>query len=433
MDTIGRTMRSSLLRALKALLLVALTLGPSMAHDAMAAQTTESRLDLAAVALRPVDLEQQGLEGYGTGNGLLTNDPQAAGDFLAHYRGDPGDAGTSALGGANPGRIYVLNLVRPGVEGDSSSGTRSRVVTYLLEFDDEPAAQTAFAILAAGWQAGEMQEEPTTSTVGQERILVSGFGQEEWGERGRYQRRDLMFRSDQLIAGVSVESYSGPPSASPVVEALAAAQLVRIQEALATGGPGMSNQVLRLQTPGANSIWDRYNVLSGQPNRLYDQTAEEATSDRALFKQWRIVDEYQSEQQIVGEANSSVRPLVFYGMRLILFADVDAASAFLATTADRLRAQSNRQNLQVVEDVPEIADQVAGFTSQITREDGVQFQNYRLYVRSGDMVVMIALTTTEELDQGSVNELAGQQIACLQGNDCTDPIPVPATLGGATG
>jgi hypothetical protein len=276
-----------------------------------------------------------------------------------------------------------------------------------------------------------MREEATDAAIGEERILVSGAGREPRGSRSRYQRIDLMFRTQRFVAGVSAEKYAGLPNEPALVEALAARQLVRIEEVLAVGGPGLGGRTLRLAIAGENAIWDAYNVRDGEPLREFNEAPDAFEERRASVTEAGMVDQYRLEQQFLGLFGSSERPLAFYIARLATFTDEDAASAYLAAAADRL-AQGNIEDLRPVDDVPAIGDETAAFAYRHTRADGVTFDDYRIYVRMGSEFFTIALGTTEALDPGAVNDLAEKQAACLRGSDCSNPIPVPPALGGST-
>jgi hypothetical protein len=429
----------NLLRATAAFVLWSATAGAERSSAAFAPATLtghvtlmvaksdprERPLDLPAMALRPDDLETQGLHGFGASNSVMTDDSGAAGAFLREYRGDPGGVAGDAIDAAAPTWTYVLHLVLPGTEGDPSSGTLSRVVSYVMEFDDDTASGVAFPILADAWQSGDMHAVPTQSNVGDEHVLVSGAGQEETGELAPYQRVDLLFRTGRLIAGVSVEKYAGLPTEAPVVENLAAQQMTRISDVLTGDQRGLGARALRLHVAGEKNVSDKYTVLGGAPVRVVGETTAQYDQRGADVLGDRIVEGFDLEQQVAG-AFTSDPPLAYYHTRLATFEDAKAAFIYLQASGERL-AQAQLTDLQAV-DAPAVGDGASAFTYGFTRADGVAFSSYRIVVRVGAEVFSINLGTTEVLDPEAVNELAAQQAECLEGIGCVSSVPVPPSL-----
>lgn len=394
--------------------------------EASPAVRNDSGIDLAGMALRPTDLEAAGLRDYGRTNGIMTNDPRVAADFLKGYRGDAEGATGIGLEAADPERAYVLNLVQPGTPGNPLSGTARRVVSYILAFQDAAAAEAAFPVLATAWQRGGMRAQPTAVAVGDDRVFVAGSGREERGNRSQYDRVDLLFRIQDLVTGVSVEDYVETPRQA-LVEALAERQAARVEDILGGDGPGLSQQIVRLRVPGENAISDGYAIVDAEPLRAFDETAAAFDARRATPAGSGMVDQYLLEQQVLGTLSSSERPLAFYVMHLTRFVDEDGASAYLRGAADRL-AQGGREDVKEVPGAPDLGDGTAAFTYRHTRPDGVTFDDYRIYVRNGSDVFSMAFNTTEALEPAGVDGLAALQLACLEGTACLDPIPVPATL-----
>ena len=338
-STTRRTERSKRLAA--ALLMLVITFG--VASPARAAPPPRGHpadlagLDLAAMSLRPADLEAEGVQEHGMANGLLTDNPATAGDFLRAWRGDVDGATTAALQAAAPQQLYLEQLAQTGQPWDASSGTVEQIVSYLFAFGSDAGASAAFPVLAEAWRSGGMSENATDSTVGDERLLVSGAGRQELGDHAAFQRVDVMFRSGSLIAGVSAERFAGLPIEPALVEALATRQQARIAEVRATGGPGLSQRTLRLVMPGENAIWDFYEVRAGQPVRQFDEGSDAFATRTSNVAAAGIKDEYRLEQQFVGSLGSSQGPLAFYSARLAAFSDANAASVYLQQAGDRLR------------------------------------------------------------------------------------------------
>jgi hypothetical protein len=394
------------------------------------AQEDEAPVDLAAMTLRPDDLEAEGYDDHALWNSILTAEPAAVADFTAVWRGAAASPVIeAALDEAEPDQAYLLQLVETARPGDMFSGTESRVVSYVFAFGDEDTATKGFAVLADAWASDPMEETDTGADVGDERIMVEGSARDRNGSR--YQRVDLLFRVNHLVSGVSVETYDATPPEAETVEGLAERQADLVEAVLEDGGAGLSQLILRLEVPGRNAILDLYTVQDGERFRRADETADEAAENQAVAEDFGIVDAYTVEQQILGDAlDSADLPVAFLPTRVVRFADEDGASAYLRDAVDRLQ-EGSANDLEEVGDVPEFGDEVAAYTYTHTRSDGVVFHDYRIYIRVDADFFTMAINTTEDIDLEAVNELAKFQADCLSGDaSCLEPQEIPRPLQG---
>ena len=406
---------------------VLVALLPSARATPLAAQSDDDVLDLAAMALTPADIADADLEGIGLSNGILTNDGEAAAEYLWQLREDEDGAGAEALEEADPERAYIVDLIRPIRAGDPSTGTEQRVISYLFTFEDEDAAEEGFAVLAEGWESGSMEEESVDAEIGDEQLLVVGAGRDALNNAG-FERLDYLFRIESIVAGVSVETFVGTPVDQEQVEALAERQAERIEDGLAGDGPGLSNLMARFDVPGTNALWDSYAVRDGEASWESTETEDAFEERQDRVEDEEVVDQYSIEQLVLGDTLPEfAAPLIFYNSRLSRLGDEDAAEDYMAAAIDRL-ASSSAEDLEELGELPIDADEALGFTYRYTNA-GVDFETYRIYLRVGEYVLTLAVNTSEGLETEPIDELAELQIACVSGEEsCVDPVRVPAEL-----
>ena len=381
--------------------------------------------DVAAMSLTPVDLESAGLPGHGWSNGILTSRPQTLAEFFTVWRSETDVAAIgSALSASAPSRVYALHLVRPTTEGDPSR-VEERVVSYVISFDDEESAAAGFSTWAAAWRAGYASAS-TSVAVGDERFVVAGEATESDGSP--FPLVHMAFRTGTLLAGVSVEFFTGFAPEQATVEALAARQEERIDSVLADGGPGLSSRMVYFDVPGTQSITAVYGIRDGQRVFRDSDTVSSAAESQATATAAGIVDQFQIEQQLGGEAGGSEAPLAFYTSRIVTFAASDAASAYIADSVARL-TEGGSTNLTPVAAPTAAGEEVSAYTYTHQRDDGVQFNDYRIYARTGSTVFSIAINSTGQVDRAAMDAVAALQASCLaETASCAAGFAVPPSL-----
>jgi len=104
---------------------------------------------------------------------------------------------------------------------------------------------------------------------------------------------------------------------------------------------------------------------------------------------------------------------------------------------DQERDANDEDQTVAVQDAPALGDDVIAFTS-ITASG---WERYRIVVRTGDTVFRISHVTdpdavsvdglTFEPAPDAINDLAEQQLACLEGElSCVQPVPIPDEMLG---
>ena len=284
------------------------------AAPGLAQEVSVVPLDLAAITLTPVDLEAEGLTGYGGGVSVLA-DGETAADFVAAFRQDPDGDLANTFVEADPLRVHILFLGLPLRADEPQSLTLRAVFSYVFEFPNEAAALTGLDQLAEGWLTGNAMAQPTAATVGSDRRFFREVGLDP--ETGNpFQRADLLFTYDRLVAGVSFQDAGGDIPSETVVEALAIRLAARAQIGLGSEAAGLSNQVVRISAPDEVDPWDsdRYGAAGGTVLRQRNDTAEDHAERQALHDQFGVIDYYFVNQPL-GDLTADTEIVYSNGLR----------------------------------------------------------------------------------------------------------------------
>lgn len=208
-------------RILLSIGLVVLTLGLMTPLATIAARATpepSSRpRDLAAIALKPLDLNTLGLQPYGIGDSrYLTIDDTA--NLIAEIQEQSLTETARVLNSAHLARGYTLtndNLTPP---GDPGSGLNGFVQSTILEFPSTPAATAAYDSLTT-WPSTSgvaiNASEPSLGDASQLVAYTTGGG-----ESPAQQVIQLTFRSNNLVAWIIFSARTAPNDAPALMASL---------------------------------------------------------------------------------------------------------------------------------------------------------------------------------------------------------------------
>lgn len=421
----GRRRGAAWLGGVRSLVGFSLCVGAVTSTTRTVTAQESARPDLAAMSLVPADLEQAGLAGYGWSNGILSSRPPAVAEFFSFWRSaeDVALIGAS-LAAAAPDRVYALHLVRPTTEGDASS-VEERVVSYVMSFGDETSAASGYAAWAAAWQA-EYESVSTNALVGDERSVVTGEARDADGSP--FPLVHVMFRAGSVVAGISVEFFTGFAPAQETAEALAVLQRQRIDAVLTRGAPDLSGRILYFDVPGVQWASAMYGIRDGQRVFRDSDTRSSAAESQATATAAGIVDQFQVEQQLAGDPGGSASPLAFYTARIVTFADAGTASTYISDSVARL-SEGGAENLTPVSVIAAAGEEVAAYTYTHQRDDGVGLNDYRIYARTGSTVFSFAINSTGQIDPAAMDAVASLQASCLAGTaSCAAGFAVPPSL-----
>ena len=145
------------------------------------------------------------------------------------------------------------------------------------------------------------------------------------------------------------------------------------------------------------------------------------------------MERYNLGQTVAADEDPTGPAYSYFYNTIDRYADEDAAVAYM----DQLRDDLDEHETAVVQDAPALGDDVIAFTSNVSSGH----ERYRVVVRTGDTVFQITHLTdpdavsvdgfTFEPTPDAVNDLAEQQLACLEGElSCEQPVPIPDEMLG---
>jgi len=396
----------------------------ALAQDAspISSATQDEPLDLPAMVLLPSDIDEPG---FGVGqSGFERIDAQ--GDFSASLAGVPIDELVDTLRDSGFVRRYNLHLDQRIPEGAAtpegfSDPVGTRIVTSITEYTSADGAAASFDLLER--QVEDLAQEQRAS---RDVALTTTFGEEADLTRIStfttdtnlpYQFLNLTFRLDNLIADVIIYDFSNQEPEVAMAEALGKTLEERIGEVLASGGPGLSNQVIR---PEGTATSEAYVVRDGHPIPNYLDSAETLAS--VARGMGNATDVYSREQPL-GE-------FPFLVSRLHRFATDEDAAAWLAALTPSTVADSAFPYVDVTEVTGQdtLGEESRVFAYGFELDAATVAHGYMIFSRVGSVVARTQVDSVPETPLEAVLELAEAQVRCLETRSCQEPIPVPAEL-----
>jgi len=398
--------------------LVASLASPVLAQDASPGASPvagELPLDLPAMALLPQDLDNPDffLESgwFNTAEGMA--------EFYSTRHGLPVFEVLGHLRAAGYSRRYHLYLVRRMKMTRDAATPESvpnrvdqRIATFLGEYASAEGAAAGFDFLERQLEARDdaFQDIPLTTPIGDEAELTRWSGVH--GPTGTPLKAvSLTFRTDNLVAEVSITDWMNQEPNAAEVEALAVKLQDRIEEVRATGAPGLSNRLIRLEG-GVGP--EGYLVREGVPISYFVVSGPSIELiEGATF--WAI-DVYQSVLDV-----GTVDEL---DLALYRAATAEAASTWLAERPlTLLEAEEGYVDVEEIFGVAVIGEESRVFS--YTLPEDRHTVGYGVFTRVGDVVAGIEVATIQRVPLAAVLELAEAQAQCLVVPSCWEPIAFP--------
>lgn len=405
-------------------LVVALT-GSATGSVAMGARQAplDPGLDLAAVTIRPGDLEEPGWVHEGAFIEQLAG--EAAGYAAYLGGGESVEAVIETLSVMGWERKYVHSLALP---SPASSGLPpQRIRSYVTEYATPEGAAEGFAFFEDERPIESATDIPATRTFGEESELTEDRGVS--GIDGRHYRSlDLTFRTGNLVAGVTLIIYENAVLASPtgdMIEALAGLLESRITEGVGDG-VGLGTMVVRL-APAESAIVtfdDAYYRFDGEDAPQAGESPTDAI--RRVETYAGATEVYQLWQGI----NTGTSTGLLYGVTLLRFPDEQAAAGWVTDLAAILAANPFYRAFQPITGAPPLGDQTNAL-SYSAGGDANAPRAVLVAVRVGHFVARLHLVPQgwgSDVPADPVIELAAAQAACLTGETCEPIGTLPAAL-----
>ncbi|MGD9714620.1 MAG: hypothetical protein AB7V46_21560, partial [Thermomicrobiales bacterium] len=375
-------------------------------------------LDLAAMTLMPRDLEDGGLTGFGSSYGEMIFREELIAS-TATSRGLPDAEVRAAFEGNGLVRRYEHFLYTPLSASDPAGEAAQLVVSYVVEFTDESGAASAWSFMEDESFSATSVDTPLRTPLGQQSEASRDRGVDDAGTP--FEQLDITFQIGNLHAGVAVVDWTGSPVDQRTAEALAARLLQRIEAVRAGGAPGLSGMVNRLSGVEVLPLADEYFLLDGESIRAYGQSLDDSVAVSDMAASERRVDGYRMQQQLTSGTDATEDD-TWYFVSLEAFADTASASQWIAGTLQRIGANPDLSNVQII-DGTGYGDASVLYTA--SSADGVyQYQGAVLQV--GAMVVAIDLVGSDAPSEVMLDSILQQQITCLQEGGCVAPMAVPS-------
>lgn len=425
----------------RCLLLVAIWTLVAAPHLSVAAQTgtpvptlvVAKRLDLAALTLRPSDLEAVGLSGFGMANQSALRDAET--DAFLQAGGDPDETADRLATYVETSfqYRYVGSMLRPRVPLERlPSGlvaAEQRISTAVSRYATAQGAATGYAFTEGALDDPRGRDVPGTRTFGDESELTRSRGNDpETGDRLR--RLELSFRVGNLVAEVTIVDYADNEPEVATVEQLAELLLARIERGVMLG-PGLSPRALRItplapwieegrlrdfyvridrveeptfsqivtairegrETP-APSLAPPGTVLPQDTYMFWTPVGEGDPLELPLYVSW--IDRYESEQQ----ASASLR----------------------AVTTDLGPGYTNvRELAQIAEPVGEDS---RTFAYHFEGDPTATVRGYVVVARIGEVIVRVQADGPDGVQRRGVTAVAQRQVACEQALQICAPLPM---------
>lgn len=372
-----------------------------------------SALDLAAMVLTPVDLDDLGMSDFVIADGQSqtledrVDEQEAAGSNPANVRANLQDLGWI--------RGYRSRLAHADTVGsdDFDALISSGVTQYA---DEEGATQGWNLASLLDVTSGEADFIERDVTIGDESRLID-TGTLQFGDNQDHPGLRLVFRAGTLVGDLIVFGVPDVAIDPADIEALAARQLEQM-EAVATGaGPGLSLKVLRWQGIGfADPDIDNY--LKLDDDAFIGLGDDEQDIEQSENTYADAIDHYRYE--------AALTESLFQYTSIVSFPDAETAAEWVSGALDR--TEENRppdSTLKEVTDAPTFGDSSVVLTATVPVQ-GSDATGHVVFVQFGDEVVSVSLFALGGLDVDNVIAMAEAQVACYEANDCLESVPVPS-------
>ena len=381
-------------------------------------RSNQAPLDLPAMTIRPADLSDEGMGNFGQSYGVLTNDAREAGEFVAYSEIDPESDDVTAYVEAGAQRYYIQEI-DDSFYDDENEGVfyNIKVVGLILEYDTADDAGNGLDAMWHVWSSSDtLLEERLTQKIGDDAFYLEGEGIDNYSGLPT-ERTLLVFQRDTIVAGIlTYNSNSDGAFSQDINEALGNTVLQRVEAGLAGNHPGLGSTIVRLDVPAIGSFYDTYGTIAG----------EIICTSEVL-----VASECESFQDLVDDFNEVDR----YNLMVNIATDNDDASSFvsvsLRTFEDEESAEARFDELSEsrTTNITDLGDLDFGDESIRWSEDLETVTSETVLVRSGDTIFEISQRATYAIDPEGLQELAGLQVSCIEGNaSCTEPVAIPTSM-----
>ena len=395
---------------------------------------TAPQLDLAALTIRPSDMQAIGVTGFGLANWSSLRD--APTDAALQAPGDEAEmARRLAIYRQTGYRFrYVGSLLRPKIPlvrlPSGLLAAYQRIDSSITEFATAEGAAQSFAILGGGPDHVEGREVPDAREFGDDSVVTRMRGRD--GETGeRFNQVELSFRRDNLVAEIAVTNFNGSDVDLAFVEQLGDLLVSKMDHAQTAHGPQLSSRVLRVEP---FDYWirrgrhrDFYLRLNGTTDVMFAEIAQglaagldlaSASTPEAPSAKVRPVDTYMYWTP-VGKGSAIDLPL--YVSWIDRYSSPQqAATALAATTTGLGSGYTDVRELGTITEP--LGDGVRSFAYRYADDPIGAVTGYVVIVQVGDYVIRVQADSPVGVRREGVVEMARRQTSCLATTDVCLPI-----------
>ena len=418
-----------LARLAASLTLILLGLGAPIGEataGGVATPTPPRPLDLAALTLRPSDLD--GPDWIHEGAFVQSLAAQSSGHAGYLGAGTTADDVMSVLTDAGWERQYVSMMSRAS-QSDPADPT-DRIRSYVTRYASPEGAAAGFDYLEDERSVAGATDIPTERPHGEDSELTEervATGDDE----GAVRSLDLTFRVGALVAGVTVIDADADDSARAnldLVERLAS----RIEDRIAASGnaaPGIGADAVRLTGDGHELVTfdDAYYRIAAEDVPLAGESPQGARLRIATYAGAREVYQLWQGIDTGGDAGA------LYGATLLRFEDESAAESWVATLESILAENPFYGDLRFFAGAGglDLGDDAVALSYVANGGGGDAPRSVLVAVRVGADVARVHLVPQGVLPSiplEPVVELARHQATCLREQVCTGTAAIPSTL-----
>jgi hypothetical protein len=401
---------------------------------------TGIQIDLAAMTLRPDDLDALGLPGFGLAGQSSLRNPEAEAQIEAE--GDAIEAAVRVVAYRNAGfqYRYVASLLRPrqplAYLPSGFVAAQQRINTSVTEFGTVAGAQKGFASLIGFLGDLGGRNIPRQRTFGDESVVMRSARRDiQTGERS--QHLELVFRLGRFVGQVIIVDFDDVRPDPSTAERLGEVLLARITQNFDTPGPGLSMHVLRVSPIAPwverGNLRDFYVRINNRDEVTFPQIVDAIDQDLELPV--ASPSDVEGDPHLpqatymfwtpVGEGEPAELPL--YVSWLDQYASPQQASAALrAVTSDLGPGYVNVRELSQITE--QVGEESRAFAYHYEGDPAGTVRGHVVLARVGSVLLRLQVDGPNDVRRGGVEALAQRQAVCLRVAEPCVPVPVLQAL-----
>jgi hypothetical protein len=390
------------------------------------------QLDLAALLLRPSDLEAAGLDGYGAAEGqtFTTIEEAVTAMPYADSRGSIAFANFSSAADLLRETGWQRFHERMLATSDEDDPARYGAAVYsgIEEYADADGAAIAYAQFTEE-RALRALMNGTPEPVDDAPSLGDASGM--WVFRGEatdsgepYIELTIWTLVDNFIVSVDITDFLGTEQPDPaLIEQLMERLLGRIADADTMEASGLSNRMVRLTGWQVSPVLDGYGVLDSDIVPLWGESAADMQARQDEADEFGIIDTYILRQRL-SPSSLAQDDRLFYQVYASTFGDRAGARAYMDDFGQGLQNDESVSDLEISEVDTDLGNEAIAYTYSLAGDNRTQ-----LAVRNGAHVTLMQIRFAKEPLVDVVTELVEQQMRCVEDkNACREPMVAPEEL-----